>query len=96
MSCNPANVLPVGAMPDGQQCGPCADSGLDSDTLIELAESVQSITVDGQSITERSATDIIALDKYAAAKRNSCRSGGNAWGMTGKAIGIPPNPATGR
>lgn len=96
MNCNPIPGQPVGAMPDGNQgCGPCEEGGLTSETLAELAGMAQTIVADGQQVTERSAADIIALDKYAAAKRGQCSTGGNAWGMLPRTRAIPPNPTTG-
>lgn len=37
--------------------------------LAELANSPASMSVDGQTVAERSAADVIALDKYAKTRR---------------------------
>lgn len=71
------------------------DGIMSDEVLASLAASPQNVTVDGQSVTERSASDIIALDKYVRAKRGACRSGGNAWARIGKAVAVPPGTQAG-
>lgn len=70
----------------------CA-SGIPLDTLLDVASSPQSISVDGQTVTERSATDLILLDNHVRAKKAACVSNGNGWGRIGVAKAVPPSAA---
>jgi len=63
--------------------------------IIELASNPQSMTVDGQTVSERSASDIITLDKYSRARTatdstnlNGGRLGG--WGASTRERVKPP------
>lgn len=88
--------LPIGAYPivsGDESSSACNDGGLTQEQLLELAAAPQVNTTDGQSITERSAADLIALDKHIASKKAKCATGGNAWGALGIARAVPPDSA---
>lgn len=86
---------PVGSFPElsGDGDSACNDGGLTQEQLLELAAAPQTNTTDGQTIVERSAADLIALDKHIASKRAKCATGGNAWGALGIARVVPPDSA---
>jgi hypothetical protein len=85
---NPQGGIPQGTFPDG----PPSDSPPISDgTMIELVGTAQSITVDGQTTSERSVDELIKLDQYL---RNR-KANSNGWGSIGRARAIPPS-ASGR
>lgn len=65
------------------------EGGLEETDLLLSATQNQSISVDGNSVTRRSISELIALDKHLAGKRSSNRGGG--WGSVGIARGIPPS-----
>lgn len=69
------------------------DVGITLEHLQDIVNAPQTVSVDGQTVTERSANDIIALDKYVRAKQRSCTSKGNGWGSVGIARAIPPDAA---
>lgn len=74
-----------------ETCGEtCICTGVSQDTLNQLAASPQTVAVDGQVVTERSASDLIALDKHARARSQQCRSGGNGWASVGGAKAVMP------
>lgn len=57
----------------------CADDPVIPDeTILELATAPASVSSDGTTVTERSASDLIALDKYFRQRKASCSNGG--WG----------------
>ena len=57
----------------------CADDPVIPDeTLLDLATAPASVSSDGTTVTERSASDLIALDKYFRARKSGCSNGG--WG----------------
>lgn len=86
---NPGGI-PVGALPDGEAC--CPVDGIDIAVLEDLAGSPLSMTEDGQTVTERSAADLIALDRHIIAKRSVCRSDGSGgWGSLGLVQAIHPS-----
>jgi hypothetical protein len=60
--------------------------GIPTGTLVELANAPASVTVDGRSVTERSAQDIIAFDKHLAGRQ----LGADGWGAIGARKMIPP------
>lgn len=66
-----------------------------ADELYELAAAPQSMAVDGQSVSERSADDIIQLNNYAAnraALAGTNANGGpkSAWGQVRMGKACPP------
>lgn len=91
MGCNPANAVPVGGIPDGQQCGPCDTAGLTEQQILDLMAEDQSITIDGQNVSGRSVRDLITLDQYLASKRVACSGGG--WGSLQVHRAVPPDSA---
>lgn len=71
---------------------PCDETGvIPTDTLLNQAAGVESITTDGQTVVMRSISDQIALDKYLASRRGACAAGGNGWGMVAKSRVVPPS-----
>lgn len=54
------------------------DPVIPPETLLELATAPASMSSDGTTVTERSASDLIALDKYFKARKSACTNGG--WG----------------
>lgn len=71
-----------------------------SDTEISISEIVQysreasNVTVDGHSVTERSAADIIAFDEYIRAKKAQA-AGASGWGGANYRKAIPPGTSGG-
>lgn len=66
-----------------------------ADEIHELAAAPASISVDGQSVSERSAADFIALEDRAIAKAALAGTNANggprsAWGRTRAALAVPP------
>lgn len=61
-----------------------------TDALAQAAIDPQSVSVDGQSVTDRSADDKIKLLQHVAANTNST---GSAWGRTRFAKAVPPGGA---
>lgn len=63
--------------------------------LIDAAAAPQSVTVDGQTVSERSVEQLIKADQYASAKTalagtNSNGGPRSAWGRTRAAVAVPP------
>lgn len=63
--------------------------------VVEQAAAPQSMTVDGQTVTERSANDIIALDRYAQGKTTASTTNtqgkpASGWGALRPARVVPP------
>lgn len=61
------------------------------DVLIDSATAPEEIESDGQRVQNRKLDELIALDKYLALRRASCRSNGNGWGMIAKSRVVPPS-----
>lgn len=80
----PQGGVPIGTFPDGPGSG---NGIISDDTLIELAGTASSITVDGQTTTERSVNELVELDKYLRGRKASS----NGWGCIGRARAIPPS-----
>ena len=58
---------------------PCeTDPVIPDDTILELATAPASVSSDGTTVTERSAADLIELDKYFRSRKSACQNGG--WG----------------
>lgn len=71
---------------------PCDETGvIPTETLLNEANKLQSVTTDGQTTTRRSIPDLIELDKHLAARRSACANNGNGWGMVGKSRVVPPS-----
>lgn len=79
--------FPVGTFPEAGQ--PDQSEGLDSSVLIESISKASSVSVDGQSVTERSISDLIALDNHLRTRNNKVPGAG--WGSLGIAKAIPPD-----
>lgn len=93
---NPNVASPLGGFPDAPEpegTTDCGNYGLDIDGLIESSGKASSITVDGQSVTRRSLSELIELDKHIATKQTSCRNAGG-WGSIRMSKVSPPT-ATG-
>ena len=71
--------------------GDCDDNGIPFADFYELITSAQSISVDGQSVTERSVSEIIQADKYIKERAARCTNRGNGWASIGVARAIPPD-----
>jgi hypothetical protein len=84
----PQAGFPVGTFPDGFGSG---DSPISDEIIIAAATSAQSVTIDGQSYTERSIDDLIKASNYIKSRQLK----GNGWGAIGRAKAIPPS-ASGR
>lgn len=68
-----------------------ACEGLPCETLANAATQLASVTVDGQTYVERPISELIELDKHLKARKASCVSGGNGWGMIAKSRVVPPS-----
>lgn len=64
-------------------------SGLDSEVIAAAATQSQSITIGSQTVTRRSASDLIALDNHLASKR-AAANGGGGWDSVRIALGVAP------
>lgn len=69
------------------------DTVLTSEELISAARDASTITVDGQTTTERSADDIIKLDQYAQQKKMQGVT--DAWGSVSYRKAISPGTSGG-
>lgn len=67
-------------------------NGLSDDQLIDAANAPQSMTSDNQSITERSADDLIKLDKYIRGRKAATAAPGDPF--AGLRMGIISPPST--
>lgn len=85
MNNNPNLGFPVGAFPDGPETAD--DGSISSSTLIEMSEKASSITVDGQSVTRRSISELIELDKHLGNKKSNVVGG---WGSVTRNKVEPP------
>jgi hypothetical protein len=54
------------------------DPVIDDTTILTLATAPASVSSDGTTVTERSAADLIVIDKYFRGRKSACQNGG--WG----------------
>jgi hypothetical protein len=68
------------------------DPTLTPEQIAALAQSPESVSTDGLSTTERSAADVIALDRFAAEKRATATTPKpvTGWASLRPAIAVPP------
>lgn len=85
---------PIGGFPDGPggtpSTDPC-DVGIPAASLVDAAMAPLRMKNADQEVEERSAADLIALDKYLSVKKNNCVNGGNAFGGLKFGIIVPPS-----
>lgn len=67
----------------------CNNNGIPTDDLIAAAGKSSSITVDGQTVTRRSISELIELDKHLNSKQAACRAAGG-WASIKMAKMQPP------
>lgn len=69
----------------------CNESdGITDAELLDAALAPASMTSDNQSISERSAADLIELDRYLRARRAACRAVGDPFAGMRFGLFIPP------
>lgn len=93
--CDPVDtVYGVVSLVSGDDDTEPSSTQLTASELLILARDEQSMTVDGQTVSARSANDIIALDQYAITKAAQA-AGSDAWGNCGYRKAIPPGTSGG-
>lgn len=69
----------------------CNESdGLTDAEILDAALAPASITSDNQSVSERSASDLIDLDRYLRARKAACRAPGDPFAGLRFGLFIPP------
>lgn len=68
----------------------CNDNGITDAELLDAALAPASMASDNQSVTERSAADLIELDRYLRARAAACSAPGDPFAGMRFGVFVPP------